>query len=191
MLLVFKSIFARIYRDFLSSEELQVIEIRRVGCDKYWRIICTKELDLDLDKVFTRKLKSLVFFTGRLSFQHPTLYRRANCGSRYLFGAAEETGLWWRDLCWLRFWWKGRMSGEVVLYRCTTSTSLVLSPWVLTDLFRRFSQYCEKRLLASLRPSVRPYVRPAVSPYIRMEQLGSQFTDFHEIWYSSIFRKSV
>jgi hypothetical protein len=25
----------------------------------------------------------------------------------------------------------------------------------------------------------------------RMEQLGSHWTDFHEIWYLSIFRKSV
>jgi hypothetical protein len=26
---------------------------------------------------------------------------------------------------------------------------------------------------------------------VRMEQLGSHWTDFHEIWYLSIFRKSV
>jgi hypothetical protein len=41
------------------------------------------------------------------------------------------------------------------------------------------SQNCEKRLLASLCLSV------------RMEQLGSHWTDFHEILYLSIFRKSV
>jgi hypothetical protein len=38
---------------------------------------------------------------------------------------------------------------------------------------------CEKRLLASSCLSV------------RMEQLGSHWTDFHEIWYLWIFRKSV
>jgi hypothetical protein len=28
-------------------------------------------------------------------------------------------------------------------------------------------------------------------PFVRMEQLGSHWMDFHEIWYLSIFRKSV
>ena len=42
------------------------------------------------------------------------------------------------------------------------------------------SQNCEKRLLASSCPSV-----------VRMEQLGSQYTDFHEIWHLRAFRKSV
>jgi hypothetical protein len=31
----------------------------------------------------------------------------------------------------------------------------------------------------------------SVCPCVRIEQLGSLLTDFHEIWYSSIFRKSV
>jgi hypothetical protein len=30
-----------------------------------------------------------------------------------------------------------------------------------------------------------------MSPSARMEQLGSHWTDFHEIWYLSIFRNSV
>jgi hypothetical protein len=30
-----------------------------------------------------------------------------------------------------------------------------------------------------------------LSPSVRMEQLGSHWTDFHEIWYLSIFLKSV
>ena len=47
-----------------------------------------------------------------------------------------------------------------------------------TDCLAR-SQNCEKRLLASSCPPV------------RMEQLGSQWTDFHEIWYLSTFRKPV
>jgi len=33
-------------------------------------------------------------------------------------------------------------------------------------------------------------VCPSVHPSVRME-LGYQWTDFHEIWYSNIFRKSV
>jgi hypothetical protein len=35
------------------------------------------------------------------------------------------------------------------------------------------------------------HVCPSVRPSICMEQLGSHWTDFHEIWYLSIFRKSV
>jgi hypothetical protein len=34
-------------------------------------------------------------------------------------------------------------------------------------------------------------VRPSARPPARMEQLGSHKTDFYEIWYLSIFRKSV
>ena len=30
-----------------------------------------------------------------------------------------------------------------------------------------------------------------VCPSVRMKQLGSHWTDFHEIWYLSIFLKSV
>ena len=30
-----------------------------------------------------------------------------------------------------------------------------------------------------------------VRPSVRIEQLGSHWTDFHEIWYLNIFRKSV
>ena len=45
--------------------------------------------------------------------------------------------------------------------------------------FRRFSQNCEKRLLASLCLSV------------HMERLGFHWTDSREIWYVFFFRKSV
>jgi len=34
------------------------------------------------------------------------------------------------------------------------------------------------------------YVR-SFCPSVRMEQLGSHWTDFHEIWYLSTFEKSV
>ena len=45
----------------------------------------------------------------------------------------------------------------------------------------RFPQNCEKRLLASSCLSV--------CQSVHMEQLGSHWTDFHEILYLSIFRK--
>ena len=44
------------------------------------------------------------------------------------------------------------------------------------------SQNCKKRVLASLRVSVCQRVR-------QHEQLGSRSTNFHEIWYLSIFQK--
>ena len=31
----------------------------------------------------------------------------------------------------------------------------------------------------------------SVRPFVRMEQLGSHWTDFHEIWYLIIFRTTV
>ena len=39
--------------------------------------------------------------------------------------------------------------------------------------------------------SVRPPVCLYVYPSVHMEQLGSHWTDFHEIWYMGIFLKSV
>jgi hypothetical protein len=51
-------------------------------------------------------------------------------------------------------------------------------------------QNCEILFFSSclfFRPSVRPSVRPGVC----MDQLSSHWTDFHEIWYLSIFRNSV
>ena len=49
--------------------------------------------------------------------------------------------------------------------------------------FSARSQNCEKRLLASSCLFARPSVR--------MEQLGSHWTDFPEIWYLRIFRKTL
>ena len=54
------------------------------------------------------------------------------------------------------------------------------SCWVV---FQSRSQNCEKRFLASSCLSV--------CPSVRMEQLSSHEKDFREIWYLSIFRKSV
>jgi virulence-associated protein VapD len=49
--------------------------------------------------------------------------------------------------------------------------------------FLACSQNCERRLLVS--PCL------PVCPSVRMEQFGSHWTDFHEILYLSIFRKST
>jgi len=50
--------------------------------------------------------------------------------------------------------------------------------------FEARSQSLEKLLVASSCSFVRSSVRPSV----RMEQLGSYWTDFYEIWYLNIFR---
>ena len=42
----------------------------------------------------------------------------------------------------------------------------------------------------SVRPSVHPFFWLYVRPFIRMEQMGSHWTDFYAIWYLNIFRKS-
>ena len=39
--------------------------------------------------------------------------------------------------------------------------------------------------------SVCPSDRPSLQLYVRMEQLGSHWTDFREIWYFKIFKKSA
>ena len=49
--------------------------------------------------------------------------------------------------------------------------------------FLAASKNCEKRRLASSCLSV--------CPFVRMEQRGCYWTNFHEIWYLSIFRKYV
>ena len=79
-------------------------------------------------------------------------------------------------------------SRELTLFRQSIDT---LFAWIIFahNQFYARSQNCEKRLLASPCLSVHPSVRYSSS--VRMEQLSSQRTDFHEIWYLRIFRKSV
>jgi hypothetical protein len=57
--------------------------------------------------------------------------------------------------------------------------------------FQTRSQNSEKRLSASSFLSLCHSVSLSVCLSVRMEQLGSHLTDFHEIWYLSIFRTSV
>jgi hypothetical protein len=49
---------------------------------------------------------------------------------------------------------------------------------------------CFKALFAKLRKATISFVISVFSS-VREEQLGSHFTDFHEIWYLRIFRKFV
>ena len=72
-------------------------------------------------------------------------------------------------------------TGVVILFNYSRTRSGNNLRTSLGHVFRRFSQNCEKRLLVSSCLSVRPS--------LRIEQLGSHWTDFHEIWYLSIFRK--
>ena len=53
--------------------------------------------------------------------------------------------------------------------------------WLFRGSFQEPSKNCEKRLLAASCLSIYPSVR--------MEKLGSHWTDFHEICYLKIFRK--
>jgi hypothetical protein len=48
-----------------------------------------------------------------------------------------------------------------------------------------------RRATISFVISVRPSVRPVFRPTVCTEQLGSYWTDFHEILYLSLLRKSV
>jgi len=56
--------------------------------------------------------------------------------------------------------------------------------------FRRFEQNCERRLLPSSGLSAPPTVCQSLRPSAR-KQLGSHWTDFHEIYYLKIFSKYV
>jgi hypothetical protein len=66
---------------------------------------------------------------------------------------------------------RNRDSDYVLPCRSTSKQKCPVTP-------RRGGTKCDKRLSASSCPSV------------RKEQLDSHWTDFHEIWYISIFRKS-
>jgi hypothetical protein len=56
------------------------------------------------------------------------------------------------------------------------------------SLFRRVSKIAKGDYLPS---HVSLYLRPSVRLSITMEQLGTDGTDFHEIWYLSIFKKYI
>ena len=67
---------------------------------------------------------------------------------------------------------------------------------MLLDIFRPFrkiakSDYSLRNVCPSVQLSVCPPVRLSICPSVRIKQLGSHWTDFHEIRYLKIFRKSV
>jgi hypothetical protein len=79
-----------------------------------------------------------------------------------------------RAECWRSYWNVRHInkSSEIVAFvMCTLHQ-------IIQYYFQARSQNCEKRILASSCLSIRI-------------ELGSHWKDFHEIWYLSIFRKSV
>jgi hypothetical protein len=93
-----------------------------------------------------------------------------------------NTSIFWKQIC-NRAWYLDCVSVARILINLTMRYVKPGKSHVKYSRFYARLQNCEKRLLASSCLSVRPSVR--------MEQLGSYWTDFHEIWYLSIFRKSV
>jgi hypothetical protein len=56
---------------------------------------------------------------------------------------------------------------------------------------RTYSPLCNQFFTRVRKISKSDYWLRHVCPSVRMEQLGSHRTDFNEIWYLSVFRKSV
>ena len=69
--------------------------------------------------------------------------------------------------------------------RTTCSTSPCMHP------FRHDGKIAKNLLLASSYPSFGSSVCPSIHPSVRMKQLGSHWTEFHEISWFRIFRKSI
>jgi len=53
----------------------------------------------------------------------------------------------------------------------------------------QFRTFISRSLFMRIRLLASSYVCLSVLPSVRMEQLGSHWTDFHEIWYLNICRK--
>jgi hypothetical protein len=69
------------------------------------------------------------------------------------------------------------------IYHCLNQGGMWRDATLYSSAFRRFRKNFEKGRLASSCPSV--------LPSIGMEQLGSHWTDFHEILYLRIFRNTL
>ena len=74
----------------------------------------------------------------------------------------------------------------VALYACQNAAYLLYSQEAVFGYSFPFQAYSFLGAFAELRKATISFVKS-----VRMEQLGSHCTDFHEIWYLSIFRKSV
>jgi hypothetical protein len=62
---------------------------------------------------------------------------------------------------------------------------------LLKYVFQFLGAFAKLRKATIFVMSVRLYVCASVHPPVHMQQLGFYWTDYHEIWYVSIFRKSV
>jgi hypothetical protein len=79
----------------------------------------------------------------------------------------------------------GRVSWTSLAYTLALSNRQISRTKLLN--FKAHSQNCQKGLLASSCPSV----RPSVCLSLRMEYLGSHWTDFYETLHLSFIRNSV
>ena len=86
-----------------------------------------------------------------------------------------DGGFFFYEIRCMMILWKSVQKIQVSLKSDTNNRYFI---WESMNIFKRVRKIAEKRLLASSCLSV------------RMEKLGSHWTDFHEILYLSIFRKS-
>jgi hypothetical protein len=96
------------------------------------------------------------------------------CSSYAFLSSFPGSFLFLRQLFFARLWTEWNDQGE----REKKSPVKTLINIDYAVVFRRVCKICEKRLLASC-------------PSVRLSAVGSHWTDFHDIWYFSIFRKSV
>ena len=102
------------------------------------------------------------------------------------------TQTWLNDLDMLPF--KGTMMGVLATVLANSTWDIILKIrrflsllGVLTKLRKATISFVMSSVCLSVCPSVSLSVRPSVC----IEQLDSNWTDVHEIWYLSIFRNSV
>ena len=107
--------------------------------------------------------------------------------------------------CWRkRFWcvwsyWSSispfkfskKIAGPRALHRTWGFLNAKQELWSLNvDVWSHCNNYWFLGAFAKLRKATITFVM-SVCPSVRMEYLGSHWTDFHWIWYLSIFRKSL
>ena len=72
---------------------------------------------------------------------------------------------------------------------CMAILVKIIKTYLFNIHIRCFRKIAKKRLLVLSCQSVRLFVHPSGGLSVRMEQLSSHWTDFHEILYFTIFRK--
>ena len=158
-------------------------------------------------------LRSLV----RSPYPAPLLWRQQVC--RYLKAADYQTSLWFCDSCSCTLHCTNTLLWQLFLHtalykyivvtavpahcivqiHCCDSCSCTLHKYIVVT---TVPAHCIVQIhccqlvyvflgaFATLRKATISFVM-SVRLSVRMEQLGSHWTGFHEIWYCSIFRKSV